>query len=141
MPIKPEMKYNGTVRGGSSLIYSQTDTMGYQVMLDCEDGQTFFIIWFTEKNRQRATKAFEALGIPVGKLSDPLFFDNELGQIIEGKELSFGTREETYKGKTSVKVIWIGKKSEGSLAKDAATFFKKLPEQQDESNREDDIPW
>ena len=140
MLIKPDTKYSGTVRPGSTLIGTETGTIGYQVMLTCEDGDTFFIIWLTEKNRQRAIKAFEVLEVSAAKLSQPLFLEADLGRIIEGKEISFGTREDTYKGKTSVKVAWIGKKSEGSLSKDAATFFKKLPPAQDVSNQDNEIP-
>ena len=136
MSLKPDHKYSGIVRPGSCLIESQTGTLGYQVMLDCEDGETYFIIWMTEKNRQKAIRAFEALEVPMTKLNQPLFLEADLGRIIEGKEISFGTRENTYKGRTSIQVAWIGKKSEGTLSKDAAKFFNKSPSQQGMSTQE-----
>lgn len=48
--LRPDEKYQGRVREGSALIESQGGTLGYQVMLECEDGRTFFTIWITEKN-------------------------------------------------------------------------------------------
>jgi len=155
MGIKADWKYNGTVRAGSGLVESGTGTPSYQVMLTCEDGDTSFQIWLTEKNKERATKAFETLGVPADKLKDAQFFEYEMGGIIEGVEVSFGTREEEYRGKRTVKVAWIGKPSAalaGSLSSAAAAFFGGKAEAADEKRptavgaagatiEDDDIPF
>ena len=62
MSIKADTKYNGVVAPGSQLYETQTGTLGYQVMLECPDGPTSFVIWLTQKNRERARRYFEALG-------------------------------------------------------------------------------
>jgi hypothetical protein len=123
MPLKSDNKYNGVVSPGSTLTESQTGTLSFQVMLECEDGDTYFPIWLTDKNREKALKYFEILGADVNKLNNSTYLEYELGNAITGKEVSFGTREETYKGKVSIKVAWIGKKSDPNLARGAAKFF------------------
>lgn len=127
MPVKAEQKYNGTVTSGSSLIETQTGTLGYQVNLECEDGETAFVIWLTKKNQERAVKVFtEALGVDAAKLTDPNFLEHELAQQIEGREVSFGTGWNEYKGKKTMQVQWLGKKRDsldGSIHTAAATFF------------------
>ena len=111
MSIRADEKYNGVVAAGSCLYETFSGTVGYQVMLECEEGRASYIIWLTPKNRERAQKCFELLGISEEQLKKPSFFENELAQTIEGKEVSFGTAEEEWKGKRSVKVSWIGKAS------------------------------
>ena len=92
--IKADFKYNGVVAPGSQLYESQTGTLGYQVMLECPEGSTDFVIWLTDKNRKRAEKFFEVLGVDPGKLKDPDYIEYQLGLDIEGHEVSFGTRSE-----------------------------------------------
>jgi hypothetical protein len=119
MSIKADTKYNGIVAPGSQLYETQTGTLGYQVMLECFDGSTSFVIWLTQKNRERAHRYFEVLGVDPGQLKDSSYIEYQLGLDIEGRELSFGTKEEEYNGKRSVKVVWIGKR----LSRSAARFF------------------
>jgi hypothetical protein len=123
MTVKADMKYNGTVSPGSQLYETQTGTLGYQVMLECVDGSTSFVIWLTQKNRERARKYFEVLGIDPELLKDPGYIEYQLGLDIEGREVSFGTKDEEYQGKHSVKVVWIGRKSDPNLSRSAARFF------------------
>ena len=40
-------------------------------MLECADGSTSFVIWLTQKNRERAKKYFEVLGVDPELLKDP----------------------------------------------------------------------
>ena len=108
------------------MIESQTMTLGYQVMLDCEDGYTFFTIWITEKNKERAMKAFAALGVMPEQMRDPAYIEYKLGDDIVGREVTFGTKEEEYGGRKTVKVAWIGKSSmaaDGNKAVAVARFF------------------
>lgn len=121
--IKADCKYNGIVASGSQLYETQTGTLGYQVMLECPEGATSFVIWLTDKNRDRAKKYFEILGVDELTLRDPGYIEYQLGLDIEGREVSFGTKDEEYNGKHSVKVVWIGKKSDPNLSRSAARFF------------------
>jgi hypothetical protein len=123
MSIKAETKYNGLVAPGSQLYETQTGTLGYQVMLECADGPTSFVIWLTQKNRERARRYFEVLGVDPEKLKDSGYIEYQLGLDIEGREVSFGTKEEEYNGKHNVKVVWIGKRSDPDLSRSAARFF------------------
>jgi hypothetical protein len=123
MGIRPDMKYNGKVGNGSMLIQTEKGSLGYQVMLQCEDGETSFTIWMTPRNKDRAIKSFEAMGVDPEKLKEPSYLEYKLAFDIQGKEVSFGTKTEVYNGKSSVKVGWIGKKSEGNMANAAASFF------------------
>jgi hypothetical protein len=121
--IKADSRYNGTVAPGSQLYETQTGTLGYQVMLECPEGSTSFVIWLTDKNRERAKKYFEILGVDAEALKDPGYIEYQLGLDIEGREVSFGTKDEEYNGRHSVKVVWIGKKSMPDLSRSAAQFF------------------
>ena len=111
MSIHVNEKYNGVVAPGSGLYETTTGTIGYQVMLECEDGKSSYVIWLTPKNRERAEKCFAVLGVSGEQLKNPNFFEYELAKAITGVEVSFGTAEEEYKGKKKVKVSWIGKAS------------------------------
>ncbi len=126
MSIKPDTKYNGIVAPGSQLYETQNGTLGYQVMLECQDGPTSFVIWLTQKNRERAHRYFETLGIDPALLKDSSYLEYQLGLDIEGRELSFGTKDDEYNGRHSVKVVWIGKKSDPNLSRSAARFFGGL---------------
>lgn len=121
--LRPDAKYNGKVAGGSSLASSQTGTMFFQVNIECDEGETLFQIWLTEKNRDRAIKYFEILGADISKLSNQTYLEYELPAAITGKEISFGTKEDEYNGIRKVKVSWIGKKSDPNLSRGAAQFF------------------
>ena len=123
MTIRADAKYNGIVGPGSALYETQTGTLGYQVMLECADGSTSFVIWLTQKNRDRARKFFEILGVDPERLKDSGYVEYQLGLDIEGREVSFGTKDEEYNGRHSVKVVWIGKKSDPNLSRNAARFF------------------
>ncbi len=123
MSLRADIKYNGIVAPGSQLYETQTGTLGYQVMLECEDGPTSFVIWLTQKNRERSRRYFEVLGVDPAHLKDPGYIEYQLGLDIEGRELSFGTREEEYNGKRNVKVMWIGKRTDPNLSRSAARFF------------------
>ncbi len=123
MSIKAETKYNGIVGPGSQLYESQTGSLGYQIMLECEDGPTSFVIWLTQKNRERARRYFGVLGVDPEFLKDPRYLEYQLGLDIEGREVSFGTKEEEYNGRHSVRVAWIGRRPDPNLSRSAARFF------------------
>jgi hypothetical protein len=126
-------RYVGTVASGSGLYESGSGTLGFQVLLQCEDGATDYTIWLTEKNQKRAAEAFTVLGIDPAKLAAPEEF-TKIGREIEGREVSFETDEETYNGKTRIKVKWLSAKKDsgvGSLEQRAASLFGYIPNDAD----------
>jgi hypothetical protein len=128
MGIKPDKRYNGTVAPGSQLMESQNGTLGFQVMLECEDGPTSFTIWLTERTKENAEKTFKnALGIEPEKLRDHNYIEMQLPLDIDGREVTFTTKDEEYNGKFKTKVNGLFKRSAsagGSPFKAAAAFFK-----------------
>jgi len=143
MSIKAGKKYHGTVSDGSELIQSQSGTLGYQVNLQCEDGETNYVIWITPKNKERAEKTFtEALGVDREKLLNGNYIELQLGIDIAGREVTFVTQEEEYKGKTKIKVAFLFKRSVvagGSPGKAVASFFSGKPAADEITD--DDIPF
>lgn len=123
MTLRADQKYNGVIAPGSSLYETQTGSLGYQIQIESPDGSTSFTIWLTEKNRERAKKYFSILGVDEDKLQSQSYIENQLALDIEGKAISFGTKDEEYNGKHSIKVVWIGKKTDPNLARGAARFF------------------
>lgn len=142
MAIQGEARYHGTVREGSNLFESQgKGTLGFQVMLSCDDGNTDFVIWLTPKNRDRALQYFEVLGIKPEQLQDRYFVEYTLPQQIIGIELDFGTKTEIWQDRPQVKVAWIGKRraeSESQMAEDMVKFFGGAPAPPPD---DDDIPF
>lgn len=125
MAIKGDKKYHGEVIGGD-LVESGGGTLAYQVNLKCEDGEASYMIWLTARNRERASKTFiDVLGVDGEKLKNQTYIENQLALDITGKEVTFVTEEEEYKGKTKIKVAWLFKRSasNGNPAKAAASFF------------------
>ena len=121
MGIKADKKYHGTVAPGSALIESSKGTLGYQVQLECEDGDTSFTIWMTKNTREVAEDTFkDALGVDPAKLKNGNYIEMQLGIDIVGREVTFTTEENEYKGKITVKVKGLYKRNAsagGSLAK------------------------
>lgn len=131
--LKPDTRYAGTIVDGG-IYEANSGTLGYQLLLNCEDGATDFVIWLTKKTKENgsAEKAFVGLGV------DPKCLRSETGlegiaSQLAGMEVVFGTRSEEYNGKTRVKVSWVGKPKEGGasagspLAR-AAAFFADATE-------------
>jgi hypothetical protein len=136
-------RYVGTVASGSGLYESMGGTLGFQLLLQCEDGATDYTIWLTEKNAKRAAEAFKVLGVDPARLSKPSEF-TKIGEEIEGRELSFETEEDTYQDKTRIKVKWISAKKDsgvGSLEERAASLFGKPTPRQPGPLLDDDVPF
>ncbi len=128
MGIKADRRYNGLVAPGSCLIESQSGTLGYQVQLVCDDGETSYTIWLTKKSKEIAIETFEkALGVDPKKLEDGNYLEMQLANDIADREVTFTTRDEEYKGKSATKVVGLYKRSASSglpLGKAASSFFK-----------------
>jgi hypothetical protein len=123
MSLKADKKYSGVITPGSYFSYSVNGNLAFNIMIECEDGSCSFPLWLTEKNREKAIKTLVSLGADKDKLSSQTYLDMELSNTITGKEISFGTREDEYNGKVSVKISWIGKHTEENVAKGASNFF------------------
>jgi hypothetical protein len=145
MAIKADMKYNGKIAEGSYFYYSSQGSLALNIRLECEDGTISFPLWLTEKNKERAVKTLTSLGADPAKLGNQNYLDNELPGVITGKEVSFGTKEETYNDKTTIKVSWIGKATDPNVVRGAASFFGGggAPTAKDRADEitDDDIPF
>src|SRR3990172_9700543 len=98
MALMTDHKYNGVVITGSHPFETQCGTCGYSVALECEDGQTEFTIWMTDKNRKNVLKYFGVLGVDVSKMQSSSYVENQLALDITGREVSFGTYTDEYGG-------------------------------------------
>lgn len=141
MALQPDQKYQGVVGSGSALFEAKTGSIGFQLQIESEDGNTDFVIWLSEKNKERALKYFDILGVPADKLKDPNYLEFGLAQEIEGHKITFGTKEETYQGKSKVKVAWIGKASNGNVSRTAANLFGGNVPEPASGITDDDIPF
>ena len=124
MTIKADTRYAGTITG-AGLYEANSGTLGYQLLLECEDGTTDYVIWLTPKSKENAVKAFKALGIEEGALKTEAGIDSIEARVLN-LAVHFGTKSEEWNGKTRIKVAWVGKpKAEGGgdVRKRAAAFF------------------
>ena len=141
MPLLADRTYKGVVAAGSRLIQSsKAGTPGFQVQIQYEGGEASYTIWITAKNRDRAEKDFFTLGVTREQLASRSYLVNHLPLAIQGVEISFGTKEEIFQGKTTVKVSWIGKvraNDESDLAREVASLFADAS--QDEAHQEQEL--
>ena len=138
MGIKADTRYRGQIVDGG-IYEANSGTLGYQLLLNCEDGSTDYVIWLTPKNKERAEQAFVGLGIDPKCLRSEAGIESIAAQLA-GMEVDFGTREEEYNGKKRAKVSWIGKPKEGGASAGspltrAAAFFADKPAD------EGSVPW
>ena len=138
MSVKPDQKYDGTVSDGAKMVVSQSGTLGFFLRLHCEDGEISHTIWLTDNTKERALETFALLGVTEAQLQDAVFVRDKLASAVEGREVSFTTTEEKYKGKSRVKVGFINKRNRsvgGSPVNAAVAFFGGTP------ITDDDIPF
>jgi hypothetical protein len=114
MAIRANKKYTGTVTGGAFFESSMNLTPGYQVFLECEDGDTDYVIWLTEKNRKKVARDFKVLGADMSRMKEPQYLQYELSGVITGKNVTFEARDEEWRGEVKTKVAWIGRVSAAS---------------------------
>ena len=129
MALIADSKYSGVVGVNSRMIESNKGSLGYQIPIQCSEGDTSFVIWLTDKNRKNALKCFASLDVTEEQLKDPNFVEYQLSLAIQGKEISFGTALNDYNGKQTIQVSWIGRKSTPAdgLSRAAAEFFGGKP--------------
>lgn len=107
MALRADSRYTGEVTQGKWM-ESQKGTLGFQLMLECEEGGISHTIWVTEKNKEKAAESFAAIGVTKEQLQNASFLRNEMPTAVVGQPVTFGTKEEEYNGKTRVVVSWIG---------------------------------
>ena len=125
MSFHPDQRYTGTVARGA-LIESAKGTPGFEIQMECDEGVMFHTIWITPKTKEYALKDFAVLDVTESQLANASFLANELPLMVVGKPISFGTKEEEYKGVSKVKCAWIGKPkapASSSLEKSVAMMF------------------
>lgn len=155
MAHRADEKYLGTVTGGR-LIESAKGTPGLQ--FDIEEQATgdpiSHTIWLSKKSQEYAERDLDALGITAAHRKDPSFWSYKVDEHLRGQSIAYGTKSEEYKGKTSIRVAWIGKPrasdtpaGERGLATAAASLFGgEAPEVKPDTQgrnliTDDDIPF
>lgn len=129
MAFRIGKRYTGRVVEGRLYESSVNKTPGFQIILDTEDGTIDYTIWLTQKNREKALRDFDTLGVAAGALTDRNFLTFQLPQVVVGREVAFEPKDEEYpkgSGKFSTKVPWIGKPgsaTEEELAQSVAALF------------------
>ena len=140
MSFHPDQRYTGTVARGA-LIESAKGTPGFEIQMECDEGVMFHTIWITPKTKEYALKDFAVLDVTESQLANASFLANELPLMVVGKPISFGTKEEEYKGVSKVKCAWIGKPkapASSSLEKSVAMMFGGSA---DDADPEEEIPF
>lgn len=150
MSLRADTRYTGTVERGT-LVESQKGTPGFELLFECDEGTMVHTIWLTPATIEKgyAQKDFAVFDVTEDQLQSESFLRDQLPSIIVGKPVTFGTKEEEYKGEVKVKCAWIGKPKaptaatlEGSVAAmfrgDKAPSAPVAPAQTIE---DDDIPF
>lgn len=132
MSVRADQHYNGRVLTGNWM-ESRSGTVGFQIRLECEDGEIAHVIWLTEATADRARQDFKLLGADPDRLNNSSYMDNELPTVVVGRLVGFKTKEEVWKGNVQVKVNYLTKKREsaeegGSVGRAAAKFFRGAQE-------------
>ena len=91
------------------MIESAKGTPGFEIQIDTESGTMMHTIWITRRNKEYAEKDLVTIGADPNRLANPNYLENELPVHVTGQEIVFGTKEEVYKEKASVKVAWLGR--------------------------------
>ena len=136
MAVEAGRTYAGRVRHGARMVKSkEKGTLGFEIPLECEDGDITHTLWITSSTRDKVLKTFnEVLGVSLAKLQDENFVANEISDFIADREVEFTTKEEEYNGNYYVRVQWLNRpKGSGSggttdgAASMAAAFFQGKP--------------
>jgi len=146
--LAPDSKYNGTVTRGD-WIESAKGTQGFQVDIETADGDVIsHVLWLTEKTQEYFARDMKTLGVTAEKLRSGSYLTHELPSAVCGREITFGTKEEEYKGEFRTKVAWIGEKRESNprgIGFAVAEMFggAKVPEPDaaGDNIEDDDIPF
>lgn len=128
MPLQAG-EYDGLCTGGA-WVRSSNDNPGFQVFLQCKDGNATFTIWLRgkdqEKTKEKAAKNLRTLGATDADMRSAAFLNYQLPLVVKDRPIRFGVAEEEYEGHKRMKVIWIGpkrKEPDPNAAAEAAAIF------------------
>jgi len=135
-------RYTGRVTR-AKLTESQKGTPGFEILIECEEGAMTHTIWITAKNIDRAVKDFAVFDVSEEMLDSETFLRDVLPEKIIGKLVTFGTKEETYQDKTSIKCAWInkGRDASESLEASVAGIFRAAKKAENADFEDGDIPF
>jgi hypothetical protein len=110
MGLRADTRYTGSVTRGN-LIESGKGTPGFEILIECDEGSMVHTIWLTPATIDKgyAQKDFAVFDVTEEQLQSESFLRNQLPVAIVGKPVTFGTKEDEYKGEVKVKCAWIGK--------------------------------
>lgn len=98
--------YEGTIVKATAT-ESKNGTAGIELQLSNKDaGSIYHTIWLTAATSERAKKTLLEIGVDQLAFGMRNFWLNP-GEYLEGKEVSFTTKEEEYNGKVRVRVEWL----------------------------------
>lgn len=141
MPFAADREYDGSIIHAAT-IFSQSGTCGIQVTLEAEPGNIDHVFWLTDKTSERVKADLKKLGCTDAELMSETALEN-IGQILSGRECRFTTVEETYQGKTKIKVRFVNPRrgtGQTSAAATAAAMFGGKPKTAAPIT-DDDIPF
>jgi hypothetical protein len=142
--MQPNQTYDGTITGGT-LIMSRSGTPGLQLAISYEEdgftAKTSRVLWLTNKTIKQVKNTLGSLGLKVDNLASETYLEN-IGQALEGTEITFTTEETDYNGVFKTQVQWINPRrapiGSESPAKIAARLFggtvpplEQIPEAED----------
>jgi hypothetical protein len=135
MAIQADWKYNVTVTSASLMKSAKKGTPGLQLSLETEDGDTIeHVLYLTDSTKVSTAKALVALGVKGEDIRKKIFWEN-VGSILPNHKGSITTIEETWQGKSRIKVQWInepiseagGTGTSEEIAADAVSLFDDGP--------------
>lgn len=105
MPIEANMKYIVGVTSAQTT-KSKEGTLGLHVVFTCDEGSIEDTLWCTEGAKEKTKKSLTAMGVPVAVLSTAEFWRNPF-PVLKNSKAQIVTEEDSYNGKTRVRVKWI----------------------------------
>lgn len=126
------------------MIESGKGTPGFEIQIECDEGVMFHTIWITPKTVEYAAKDFAVLDVTEEQLANVSFLTNQLPLMVQGKQVTFGTKAEEYKGVTKIRCAWIGKPkapAASSLQGSVAKMFGGKAEPAAATEEDSDLPF
>jgi hypothetical protein len=106
--LRADMRYDGEITS-ADWMESNGGTPGLSVNLDTPDGDGMsHVFWASPKALKGFKEQMKKFGFTEEQLASGSFMQHELPGQLVGREVTFGTKSETYNNRTQVKVHWIG---------------------------------
>lgn len=105
--FEADQRYPVTIASATMTESASKGTPGIELRLESADGgKIWHTLWLTEGTRPHVAKTLAELGVDKAMLASPAFWDDP-GEALNGKDASIVTEEDTYNGKTRVRVKWL----------------------------------